>query len=716
MKNARPQLLALCTFVVALLCGVGGDLQNALSDLRFGWLSRAASGDIVVVAIDPRSLDAIGVWPWPRTVHADLIRRLNAAKAGDIAFDVDFSSRSTTQGDTEFAKALSEFGNSVVLAEFIQADGGQPSVHLNAPLTEFSANAWPATVNVTPEPNGVVRKYRSGDYLGHSFEPSLAAVLAHRADIARRPFFIDYGIRPDTIPTVSYIDVLRNVPEAVERVVGKTVIVGGTAVELGDRFNVPVYGLLPGPLVQALAAETLLQHRDLYPSSPLVVAAGLCLLILVMALIWRASATVRAALLLSFAVIAEIGAAIVQAKFPITMDTAYFHLAIASYLIAIVLDEIDIRGLIGRIAERRFEKFTTSIGDGVVCADNQNRITVWNPGATRIFGYEMKEAIGRPIDMLWHPEVSGDAFSISCLSPEDLRQPGGKTVEFQGYRNNEEPFPIEASFSVWDTPDGPHLGTIIRDISDRKREEARIRYLAEHDTLTGLLNRDALYSKANAYISGSAGGQSEVALMITAVTNFHQINDMFGHACGDEVLCSIARRLSSLVHEGCLVARLDGDEFAILVSGYAAGSCADLIASRVVTSLGGVPLLAAHRQHRIVPSVGLAIYPHHCDTADELLGCAHLALDRARTGGGANQVLFSRAIREEIQARLAVEAELRSALAEDQFELFYQPQVDISDTSIIGAEALIRWRHPERGLVLPGEFMPIVNGSVLSDS
>ena len=338
------------------------------------------------------------------------------------------------------------------------------------------------------------------------------------------------------------------------------------------------------------------------------------------------------------------------------------------------------------------------------------------PRSQRIFGYEMKEAIGRPIDMLWQTEVSDEAFSIRCLSQEDLRQPGGKTVEFQGYRNNKVSFPIEACFSVWDTPDGPHLGTIIRDISDRKREEDRIRYLAEHDTLTGLLNRDALYSKANAYISGSVRGQSEVALIITAVTNFHQINDMFGHACGDEVLCSVARRLSSFVHEGCLIARLDGDEFAILVSGYAAGSGAELIASRVATSLGGVPLLAAHRQHRIVPSVGLAIYPHHCDTADELLGCAHLALDRARTGGGANQVVFNRAIREEVQARLAVEAELRSALAEDQFELFYQPQVDISDTSIIGAEALIRWRHPERDLVLPGDFMPIVNGSVLSDS
>jgi diguanylate cyclase (GGDEF)-like protein/PAS domain S-box-containing protein len=715
VKRFLPQLFALCAFAVALLCGLHGELQSALSDFRFRWLSRSASGDVVLIAIDPRSLDALGVWPWPRKVHASLIRQLTSAKVKDIAFDVDFSSYSTKEADADFAAALQAAGGAVVLAEFVQSGGGHVLDHVNIPIPQFNSNAWSATVNVTPEQSGLVRQYRPGDYVGLAYEPSMAAVLAHSTDLASKPFYIDYGIRPETIPTVSYIDVIKGVPQVLAQTTGKTVMVGGTAIELGDHLNVPRYGLLPGPLIQALAAETLLQGRALHLPPAAVTFSGLGLLALIMLLVWPFSAIARTGVLLSLAVLIEIGSIIVQAKFPIIVDTAYFQIAIVCFLIAVALNEIDVRGLLGRIAENRFQKFAGSIGDGIVCADAQNRITVWNPGAAKIFGYEAIDAIGKPIDELWRGEATGN-FRIANLSPQALRQPGGKTVEINGRRGRGETFPIEVCFSSWDTADGTHTGAVIRDVSVRKREEARIRYLAEHDALTGLLNRDALHSKANESLAQGNRERPELALLIVAITNFHQINDMFGHTCGDEVLCAVAQKLTSLVQDRGLLARLDGEEFAILVIGEGAELQAKALASRISASLGSAPLPTGDRQHRLAPSIGLAFYPEHCASAEELFGCAHLALDNARATGEPTQVVFDRDLKQQIEVRLGLEAELRRALAEGQFELHYQPQVRIADGSIVGAEALIRWRHPERGLIMPGDFMPIVNSSKLSDA
>ena len=225
-------------------------LQNALTDMRFGWFPRQASGDIVLVAIDSPSIEKIGVWPWPRQNHAELIGKLVDAGASDIVFDVDFSSPSNPASDQAFADALQKAGGSVVLPAFKQlvrtSEGGK-TIHVNRPLPQFDKHAWSAIVNVAVEPDGLVRRYSFGESLDGKFLPSVGALLAGKYTSKDAPLRIDFSIRADSLPTVSYVDVLRGDPAACKALKGKKVIIGATAIELGDRFSVPNGRVIPGP-------------------------------------------------------------------------------------------------------------------------------------------------------------------------------------------------------------------------------------------------------------------------------------------------------------------------------------------------------------------------------------------------------------------------------------------------------------------------------------
>ncbi len=722
VKQYRPHFLVLCVLTVVLTSGTHHALRNAINDARFGWVPRQAGGDVVLVAIDSFSIEKIGVWPWPRSLHAELIDRLESAAASDIVFDIDFGSPSDSALDQAFVDALQRAGGSVVLPSFKQsvADRGNgTTIHVNRPLPKFGKQAWSGVANVAVEPDGLVRRYSFGETLDGTFLPSLGALLSGRYAKNEESLLIDFSIRANSVPTVSYVDVLRGDPATLKKFKNKKVIIGATAIELGDHFSVPNGGVIAGPLLQALAAESILQGRALRTSSYVVTLAGLGILAFLMAVLWRRhTAGLRVLVLVGVAVATEFGAVLLQAKLPIILDTSLWHVAIAAYLAAMALDEIDILGLFGRIAENRFQRIAMSLGDGLVCADRNGLITVWNPGAVAIFGYEPQDMIGQPLDRIY---AAGDGagtcvpFSILALPHETLQLSGGKVMELDGRRKNAEAFPLEACFFGWQGADGFQYGAVLRDISVRKREAERIRYLAEYDTLTGLANRNTLQGHLAARLADAKLERSEVALLVMDVDKFKQINDTLGHACGDQVLCAVAKRLNALVEGAGLVARLGGDEFAIVISAADVGSRVKELSERTSLAFSKTLLSVGARQFRVELSIGVAIYPEHGETAEELLGNADLALYRAKAAGRGRLVLFDRGIRAELEARLALEAELRRAAERDEFELFYQPQVNLEDGRVVGAEALIRWRHPDRGLVLPADFMPVANASSMSD-
>ncbi|HWZ38729.1 MAG TPA: EAL domain-containing protein [Bradyrhizobium sp.] len=713
MKHYRSHILVVIALAMVLASGWHDALRNALADLRFASLHRQASGDIMVVAIDAPSIEKVGVWPWPRLLHANLIRQLERAGVRDIAFDVDFSAPSDAASDREFAAALKDAAGSVVLPAFKQPGADTNAIHINRPLKPFAGESWTAVVNVAVEPDGRVRQYPFGEKLDGEFLPSMAAVLAGKYNSKDAPFLIDFSIRATSVPKVSYIDVLQGDAATFARLKDKKVVIGGTALELGDRFSIPNGGIVSGSVLQILAAESMLQNRTLHWTSNVVTLAGIGIIALTMMFAWRRLLAGRRALvLLCMAFAAELIAILLQAFFPFVLDTSLWHMAIAVYLAAIALDEIDFRGVLGRIAESRFQRIAMSLGDGLVCTDQDGLITVWNPGAEAIFGYGAEEIAGQPFDVVCAAGVADAPGPF--LIRDALRLSAGAVMEFEGRRKNGEVFPVEASFSGWQGTEGFQYGAVLRDISVRKREAERIRYLAEHDSLTGLANRNTLHAGLSAMISNAEEPAGEVALLVFGLDGFQQINDLLGHSSGDLVLRAVAERLLGEAGSEGLVARLSGDEFAIAMPCAAFPEMAAQFAERLARAFER-PVSAETREHRIKVSIGVAVYPQDGDNADELLSNGHLALSRAKAARRGGHVMFESAIREELEARLTLEAELSRAVERGEFELFYQPQVRLVDGGLIGAEALIRWRHPERGLISPAMFMPVVNTSSISE-
>ena len=709
MKHIRPHILVAAILAVVVAAGWHNGLRNALADFRFSWLSQPAGSEVLIVAIDAPSIEQIGVWPWPRRLHAQLLRQLDLAGASDIAFDVDFSTPSDPESDQMFLDALEHAGGSVVLPSFKQP-GPEGSTFFNRPLPAFRAHSWSAVVNVAIEPDGLVRRYPFGQRLDGEFLPSMGAVLAGQYDKKRAPFLIDFALQHDSIPRVSFVDVLHGNKAALERVKGKKVIIGGTALELGDRFSIPNGGIVSGPVLQALAAESIIHHRVLHWTSAVTTLLTLGALMLTMMLLWRrVSAAKRVGVLAVAAVVIEVSAYLLQMWLPLVIDTALLHIAIVVYIAAIGLDEIDVRDLLGRVAENRFQRIAMSLGDGLVCTDSNYLITVWNPGATAIFGYSPDEMIGRPFDTICAPG-SQAPFSIQ----QAHAQPAGKVIEFDARHRNGEVLPVEASFSRWQGADGIQYGAILRDVSVRKREAERIRYLAEHDALTGLANRYTLEARLASMIAAAEASRTEVALLIVGLDSFQHINDLLGHSNGDQVLRAVSDRLVSEIGGTGVIARLSGDEFAVAASGADPSEGIEQMARRIAAAFDG-PVTTGSRSHRVSVSIGAAVFPGSGSSASELLSNAHLALRRAKAERRGGCVLFEAGIRQEIETRLTLEAELVLAAERGEFELFYQPQVSLGSQELIGAEALIRWRHPLRGLISPGAFMTVVNTSPISE-
>lgn len=246
------------------LAGFFAPVQNAVNDGNFEFMKRPASGEIVIVAIDAKSIAAIDAWPWPRGNHAAAIDRLREAGADLIALDIDFSSPSTAVEDQKLADAIKRATGHLILPSFAQHDGPNDELLETHPLALFRDDAMIGNANVFA-PEGVARYASLGLYLPDGrYRPTFGGLLGQQDHALIDQFSIDFAIDPATFPTVSYIDVLRGT-FAPGTFKGKRVVIGATAVELGDRVPVPVYGVIPGVELQALISESAMQGRMLVP-------------------------------------------------------------------------------------------------------------------------------------------------------------------------------------------------------------------------------------------------------------------------------------------------------------------------------------------------------------------------------------------------------------------------------------------------------------------
>ena len=309
------------------------------------------------------------------------------------------------------------------------------------------------------------------------------------------------------------------------------------------------------------------------------------------------------------------------------------------------------------------------------------------------------------------PEVD-DPRAIFLDSAEDAPS---RIIELTGRRSTGVIFALEACSSRWKNTDGFNYGFVLRDVSERKREEERIRFLAEHDVLTGLANRSKVNEELARLLVTAEAAQNAVAVVLLGLDRFKDLNDTLGQDRGDKVICAVGDRLRDRLSALGLVARVSGDEFAVVLALKDAANSACAIVELIAREFAQLTIQLDDRAITVAHSVGSAVFPRDGTTAPDLMANAYLALQDAKLRHRGGHVAYRSEIRSKIEAVRQLEKDLNRAFERNEFELFYQPQFDMTERKIVGAEALIRWRHPQRGLVSPGEFIPVLDTMPLSD-
>ncbi|OWQ90429.1 hypothetical protein CDN99_13850 [Roseateles aquatilis] len=349
-----------------------------------------------------------------------------------------------------------------------------------------------------------------------------------------------------------------------------------------------------------------------------------------------------------------------------------------------------------RESEDRLAKFMDASMEGIVF-HRDGIITDVNPTLCALVGYSLEELVGRP--------------ALSMVAPDQVEtvravMEAGKETRYQTAVLHCDGDRIAVEFIVrtlWRNGERLRM-TIVRDMRAHLDALARIQHLAEHDPLTGLLNRATFMEQLRERLSRPQA--TRAALLFIDLDNFKRVNDSLGHLEGDQVLRTVSERLRGGLRASDLVARFGGDEFVVLLEDVHQRKDVQTVLNALL-SVVEVPVQAEGLDLSVTPSIGVAMYPEHGDTPEELLQHADTAMYLAKTAGRATYRFFERAMAESAYADLVLEGELAQALTADEFVLFYQPQVDAKSGELVGAEALLRWRHPQRGLLAPDAFIAV---------
>lgn len=450
-SSHRPQRSWIIRWIIGLALGaiyLSGGFQFAerhLADLRFRLAGSEPSGEIVVVAIDARSLQATPVWPWPRRLHAQAIETILAGGAKQIAIDVDFSTPSTPADDQALADAAARAGERLILPVFEQPGNGDPAHMIaTAPLPALLGHARIASVNVMPDGDGIVRRMaRKSAWAGRSV-PALPTALADRAGLRKEAFdtgvfYIDFGIRADRLTTVSFIDVLNGAfdPEVFR---DKSVLIGATALELGDQLATPVEGIVPGVMLQALATESLLQGRDLRRVSPWIVfAAAIAVYVAILRLNRRGrllTGYLVAGGMITFVLVAPLA---IQVTLPLMFDSLPGLIAVAAAFEARILGrlrDLDLRLIAQSVLLSRtnslMRRVVDATHDGIVIVDSDGCIRSVNPAAEHILGKTPDQLVGLdfcravgPVSPVLPSGLDVDAYDQKGPAELGLPLPGG---------------------------------------------------------------------------------------------------------------------------------------------------------------------------------------------------------------------------------------------------------------------------------------------------
>ncbi|MFN5042144.1 MAG: putative bifunctional diguanylate cyclase/phosphodiesterase, partial [Bradyrhizobium sp.] len=335
----------------------------------------------------------------------------------------------------------------------------------------------------------------------------------------------------------------------------------------------------------------------------------------------------------------------------------------------------------------------------ILCALDGERILAVNDAAIAHYGYVRAEF---------------EKMTIKSLQAFDAELPwaAGRSSDEQAARTWKH---VRADGTLIDLAiysrqlmhgDQPAMLLALMDITERKRAEARLAFMAQHDSLTGLPNRNLLRQQMDEMLQHTRRSTDKVAVLMLGLDNFKAVNETLGHGIGDKLLRAVAKRLRSTLREEDALARLNSDEFTIVQGGVMRPEDAVLLARRILDAISEPYLLEGHSVV-IGASIGIAMSPGDGEDSEKLLKSADMALSRAKSDFRGTFSFFEAEMDARAQSRRKIEIDLRDAIQNEGLQPYYQPLVDLSSGRITGLEALVRWPHPERGMISPGEFIPV---------
>jgi diguanylate cyclase (GGDEF)-like protein/PAS domain S-box-containing protein len=362
------------------------------------------------------------------------------------------------------------------------------------------------------------------------------------------------------------------------------------------------------------------------------------------------------------------------------------------------------------VEKERAQVTLNSIGDAVACTDSSGNVTFLNLVAAKLTGWSLQEAAGRPMTEVFR--------ILDTTNREVIPNPTDRTVRENQIvplrensiliRRDGFEIPIEDSIAPIHDGEGQPAGAVIvfRDVSVARAMALQMAHSAQHDFLTGLPNRMLLNDRISQAITLARRHMRHVAVLFLDLDGFKHINDSLGHPTGDKLLQSIARRLVGCVRASDTVSRQGGDEFVVLLSEVQLSEDTAITAKRILQAVAAPHSVGQHDLH-VTASIGVSVYPEDGLDTDTLLKNADTAMYQAKENGRQSFQFFKPAMNARAVERQFIEEGLRRALERQEFELYYQPKVNLTTGAITGAEALIRWLHPTRGLVSPTDFIPV---------
>jgi diguanylate cyclase (GGDEF)-like protein/PAS domain S-box-containing protein len=371
-------------------------------------------------------------------------------------------------------------------------------------------------------------------------------------------------------------------------------------------------------------------------------------------------------------------------------------------------------------SEKWYRYLVNNSPDLIYTLDEKGCFTFLNDRAESLLGYGEEELVGKHYSDIIHAEDVSNITHIFDERRTGERASRNVEVRLKCRPDTHRPRQFETRFvtmelnamGMYDDVDpnfpGRFVGTygVAKDVSDRKKAEETINYQAYHDLLTGLPNRILFKDRLSLAMAQAKRNSEMLVVMLLDLDRFKVVNDTLGHVIGDELLLSVGGRLRGCLREGDTLARLGGDEFTLLLPQVMGIEDAEQIAKKIISELER-PFYIDNNELFISVSIGISLYPNDGETIDSLVKNADIAMYHTKSRSKNNYQFYSQSMNASFSERLSLENSMRKALERDEFRVFYQPQLNIRSGRIVGMEALIRWQHPSRGLLLPSDFIAL---------